>query len=258
MTTQLPPIRRQVIVPGTVETAFTVFTDEIGQWWPLGDAFSVYGEGTTVAFRDGRVVERGPAGDEALWGTVLDWQPPHRLRMTWHPSSDAATATEVEVSFAAVTDGQTLVTLEHRGWERLANGVAARTQYSQGWPLVLGGYVARTGKEAPVVAGGEPVWLALMHTPGPALPAGTSVFGHPDFAEHIGFLRRLDERGVLVAAGPLGDSGEGMTVIRVPDAAEVAAYAELAQADDQSVARELLQVRIQPWHVSLAGSATTP
>lgn len=252
--TQLPPVRRQMIVPGTVETAFSVFTDEIGQWWPLGDAFSVYGEGTAVAFHNGRVVERGPGGEEALWGTVLDWQPPHRLRMSWHPSSGPATATEVEVSFTAVTDGQTLVTLEHRGWERLANAVAARTQYHQGWPLVLSGYVTRTGKEAPVAtAGGEPVWLALMHTAGPALPAGTPLVSDPGFAEHIAFLRRLDERGVLVTAGPLGEGGDGMTVIRVTEA-EVAGYAELVQTDDQSVARELLRVRIQPWHVSLVGA----
>lgn len=31
---QLPPIRRQVVVPGTSEVAFKIFTDEIGRWWP--------------------------------------------------------------------------------------------------------------------------------------------------------------------------------------------------------------------------------
>jgi uncharacterized protein YndB with AHSA1/START domain/uncharacterized protein YciI len=252
---QLPPIRRQVIVPGPVETAFAVFTDEIGHWWPLED-FSVHGKDATVAFHESRVVERGPGGEEAVWGTVLDWQPPHRLRITWHPGHEEAKATEVEVTFAAVTDDQTLVTLEHRGWERLADPAAARSEYDQGWPAVLGLYAARTAHGSSPVAAGEPVWLALMHTAGPALPAGTPVFGHPDFAEHIAFLRRLDERGVLVAAGPFGDGADGMTVIRVPDATEAASYVQLAQADDQSVVRGLLLVRVQPWHVSLVGTAT--
>jgi len=253
--TQLPPVRRQVIVPGAVETAFTVFTDEIGHWWPLGDGHSVYGEGGTVAFRDGRVVEHGPGGNETVWGTVLDWEPPHRFRMSWHPGNDEAKATEVEVRFAPVTDDQTLVTLEHRGWERLADPSAARSAYGRGWPRVLDAYAGGTGHGSSPAAGGEPVWLALMHTAGPALAEGASVFSHPDFAEHIAFLRRLDEQGALLPAGPLGDGADGMTVIRVPGAAEVATYTRLAQDGDQSVARGLLQVRVQPWHVSLVGSA---
>jgi hypothetical protein len=63
----LPPIRRQVVVNGPAEAAFEVFTDEIGDWWPLGD-FSVYGKDSTVALRDGRVVERGSDGQESVWG----------------------------------------------------------------------------------------------------------------------------------------------------------------------------------------------
>jgi uncharacterized protein YndB with AHSA1/START domain len=141
--TQQPPVRRQVTVPGPVGAAFAVFTDEIGRWWPLGGGHSVYGEGGTVAFRDGRVVERGPGGQEAVWGTVLDWDPPHRLRLTWHPGRDSANATEVEVRFTAAADGQTTVTLEHRGWERLADPAATRSAYDEGWPIVLGAYAAR-------------------------------------------------------------------------------------------------------------------
>jgi hypothetical protein len=66
--TDLLPIRRQVVVPGTPAAAFEVFTAEIGLWWPLAD-HSVYGEGSSVGFRDGRLVERGPDGAEAVWGT---------------------------------------------------------------------------------------------------------------------------------------------------------------------------------------------
>jgi uncharacterized protein YndB with AHSA1/START domain len=93
----LPPLRRQVVVPAGPEVAFDVFTQRIGDWWPL-DRFSVHGEKATTAFRDGRLVETGPGGDEAVWGTVLDWVPPRRLRLTWHPGRDADRASEVEVS----------------------------------------------------------------------------------------------------------------------------------------------------------------
>lgn len=93
-----------------------------------------------------------------------------------------------------------------------------------------------------------------MHTAGPALRPGTSAFAHPDFAEHIAFLRRLRDRGVLVAAGSLdGPTASGMTIIRVPDPADVATYIRMAQEDDQSVARGLFLVRVRPWSVALEG-----
>jgi hypothetical protein len=49
--TELLPILRQVVVPGTPAAAFEVFTIEIGLWWPLAD-HSVYGEGGSVDFQD--------------------------------------------------------------------------------------------------------------------------------------------------------------------------------------------------------------
>jgi len=49
----LPPIRREILVDTDPATAFEVFTDRIGQWWPLED-LSVYGTGGTVGFTDGR------------------------------------------------------------------------------------------------------------------------------------------------------------------------------------------------------------
>jgi uncharacterized protein YndB with AHSA1/START domain/uncharacterized protein YciI len=251
--TALPPLRRQVVVPAGAELAFETFTGDIGSWWPLGEGFSVFGAGATVGLRERRLVEVAPDGREALWGTVLDWDPPSRVRLTWHPGQDAATATELEVSFVEVVDGQTLVTLEHRGWERLADPAAGRAEYGKGWRRVLGLYADGT----PVTKGAEDgaVWFALSHTPGPALEPGGNLFRHPDFAEHLAFLRRLLGQGVLIAAGPLdgGVNGEGMTVVRLADATGVAELVRCAQDDDLSVARGLLQVRVRPWQVALSG-----
>jgi uncharacterized protein YndB with AHSA1/START domain/uncharacterized protein YciI len=249
---QIPPVRRQVVVPAGAEVAFAVFTDEIGSWWPVELGHSVFGAGAAVNLRDRQVVETSPDGqEEAVWGTILDWEPPRRLRMTWHPGRGPEVVTEVEVRFEQVAGDQTLVTLEHRGWERLGDPLAARRGYNVGWPTVLDRYLAH----APTEGGnaGDEAWLVLAHTPGAALAEG-SVFAHPEFGEHLAFLRRLADEGVLVAAGPVDpDRGEGMAVVRLKDPAGVAELTRRAQDEDLSVARELLQVRVRPWGVALAG-----
>lgn len=128
------------------------------------------------------------------------------------------------------------MTLEHYGWERFPDPVAARTEYDQGWIEVLGAYTKRTPDREPL-AGDGPIWLALMHTAGPAAQPGTSVRTHPDFPGHIAFLQGLRERGVLVAAGSPDAAASGITVLRIPDTADVAMYIRMAQEDDESVVR---------------------
>jgi uncharacterized protein YndB with AHSA1/START domain/uncharacterized protein YciI len=241
----LPPIRRQVLVPAPADRAFDVFTERIGTWWPVA-RHSVYGAGATPAFRDGQLIETGPEGDEVPWGTVLDWEPPRLLRLTWHPGYEAERASEVEVSFAPVTDTLTMVTLTHRGWERFPDPQAARDEYRNGWPLVLGGYAADVPAETQ--KDGE-VWLVLTYTP--AAGVGRPV-DHPDFAGHPQFLHRLQERGALVAAGPFPASGEGMTVVRVP-AGAVGDLLDEANQDDTSVSRGVLEVQVRPWLVMVTG-----
>jgi uncharacterized protein YndB with AHSA1/START domain len=137
----LPPIRRQVVVPAAPDRAFDVFTQRIGSWWPV-DRHSVHGTGATAAFRDGRLIETGPGGEEVEWGTVLAWEPPRLLRMTWHPGYAAERASEVEVEFTAAADGHTVVTLTHRDWSRFPDPAAARDNYGVGWPVVLAAYAA--------------------------------------------------------------------------------------------------------------------
>ena len=138
----LPPLRRQVIVPASPDHAFDIFTERIGTWWPVA-RHSVHGAGGTAAFRDGRLIEIGPGGEEAEWGTVLAWDRPQLLRLTWHPGYGAERASEVEVTFTAVGEAETMVTLTHRQWERFPDPRAARDSYGQGWPVVLGEYAAR-------------------------------------------------------------------------------------------------------------------
>jgi uncharacterized protein YndB with AHSA1/START domain len=141
MATTTEAITKEIHVDATPETAFKVFTERIGEWWPI-QRYAVFEGDTTVRFEGDRIVER--LGDQtAVWGEVLDFEVAGRLRFTWHPGRpDDEEPTEVEVTFAADGDG-TLVTLVHGGWDRVSEERrAGRVDYDNGWPLVLQRYAA--------------------------------------------------------------------------------------------------------------------
>lgn len=102
-TATLAPLRHEVVVACDKAQAFAIFTEQMGEWWPLA-ALSVGladSAGVKVDGRQGgKVTERLRDGSEAVWGTLLVWEPPDRLMMTWHPWHGEDDATEVEVKFA--------------------------------------------------------------------------------------------------------------------------------------------------------------
>jgi uncharacterized protein YciI len=263
----VPPIRREILVDANPATAFEVFTDDIGRWWPVAEN-SVYGAGGTVTLANQEIVERSADGHSALWGTITRWEPPTAVSFTWHPGQTPDRASHVEVTFAAAPDGaaeRTLVTLVHTGWDSFDDPATARAEYDQGWPAVLGRYSghlatllpppdAPTDPGAPSAPDGEPeTWVALFHRPGPAAPTEGSLFEDPGFGEHFAFLTRMREAGYLVAAGPLADEdGAGMTILRLPGANRLAEARRLATTEDLSVASGFFTVVVRPWHVVLA------
>jgi uncharacterized protein YciI len=244
---EVPPVHREIYVDSDPETAFDVFTAGIGRWWPL-PGHSVYGEGGTVEFSGGVIVERSADGTEAVWGEITRWDPPSGLGFTWHPGRGSESAGHVEVTFTA-RQSRTLVALTHAGWEVYDDPEAARDEYDKGWPTVLerfrGGVPALAEED-------EVTWAALMHTPGPEAPTDVSLFADPRFGQHVAFLTRMHEAGYLVAAGPLVDAdGEGMTVLRVPGADRIDFVTRLATKGDVSVAEGFFDVTVRPWRVSL-------
>lgn len=239
----LPPLRREVLVEADAAFAFSVFTEQIGSWWPVAE-LSVHGAEASVSFEDGMIIEQSPAGERTVWGAVTDWRPGQALSFTWHPGHPESQASTVTVNFYE-RGRQTLVVLEHSGWEVFAQPEAAREEYGHGWPSVLSRYAEHTAAKAPWT------WVALMHSPGPGAPAGSSLMEDPRFLEHVAFLRRMGQAGYLVAAGPLGSAGAGMTVLRLPGAGREADAARLANEDDGAVRSGLLQVEVRPWDVML-------
>ena len=96
----------------------------------------------------GRWYEKGEDGSECQWGTVLVYEPPRRIVLSWHLNgdfefvADNAHASEVEVRFTPEA-GQTKVELEHRHFERHGeSGERLRTavEKPEGWSYVLGNF----------------------------------------------------------------------------------------------------------------------
>jgi uncharacterized protein YndB with AHSA1/START domain len=148
------PIVKSFTVPASPETAFAVFTDGHGRWWPkshsVGD--SPLKQAVIEPKTGGRWYGQLEDGTEALWGEVLAWEPPGRLVLAWRLNGqftyDPDLLTEVEVRFTAQGEGVTRVDFEHRDLERLGDGEAAlqlRTGMDTGWGLILDNYIAAVG-----------------------------------------------------------------------------------------------------------------
>lgn len=145
----IPPIVKEMVVRADPPSAFRAFTDQVHSWWPVR-THSVGGEeGRGLRLNPAGFVETLADGTECTWGSVLAWEPPHRLAMTWHPGQAPDPHTQVEVTFRAVEDG-TLVRLVHSGWEALRLPAQAASEklgdYRAGWDVVLGGFVDACGQ----------------------------------------------------------------------------------------------------------------
>ncbi|MCH8080656.1 MAG: SRPBCC domain-containing protein [Proteobacteria bacterium] len=147
METSIPPVIKSITVARPIETTFKLFTEDVGQWWPLASHSAVDDNAATCRLEGGvggRFYETSATGDEYEWGVVQSWNPPSGLSFTWYPGREPDTAQLVEIAFAPA-DGGTQVTLTHSGWESLgADALETREGYVSGWELVFidkfGGY----------------------------------------------------------------------------------------------------------------------
>ncbi len=147
-------VRSSIVVDVPIDRAFTVFTEDIGSWWPP-DHHILDGELAEMVFEPrvgGHVYDRGTDGSQCQWARVLAFEPPHRFVMTWDISlqwrleTDPARTSEVEVRFVAETPDRTVVELEHRkldhhgeGWEQMRDAVGS----PGGWASGLTAYAER-------------------------------------------------------------------------------------------------------------------
>ncbi len=243
MSEALPPVRRARELGVSAERAFEALTKEIGAWWPLAGHSCSGDPVSALAFEGDDLVETTPAGERHVWGTVLRWEPPYGLLMTWHPGRPGTDpASEVELRVTALAPTRSLVEVFHRGWERLADPDGSRTEYENGWPVVVAQLASHLDEEA------EPeLWHVLAHSPGPRWEPGVHPREQPGMSEHWAFIDRLDAMGLLVGGGPLlATQGNGQLVVRGIDTDEIT---QLATQDDGSVASGLLNVDVIAWLV---------
>jgi uncharacterized protein YndB with AHSA1/START domain len=149
--TQQAVVQRSIVVNGTPEQAFEVFTQRFDAIKPrehnlLGSPIV---ETVLEPRVGGRILDRGEDGTECAWARILAFEPPTRLVFswdigpTWQLEEDPDDTSEVEVRFVAEGPNRTRVELEHRhldrhgnGWESLRDSIAD----DQGWTLYLERY----------------------------------------------------------------------------------------------------------------------
>jgi uncharacterized protein YndB with AHSA1/START domain len=134
----VPPIVKSVTVCAAPARAFALFAERFARWWPLARVHTGP-DPVDCAIEPrvgGRVFERAADGRETLWGTVLTYDPPHRLAFSWVVELQAGQEQLVEIRFTA--DSGTRVELTHSGWEKLGDAAASqRERYDRGWGTVF-------------------------------------------------------------------------------------------------------------------------
>lgn len=138
------PIVKTVVVDCSADKAFDVFTHQTTTWWPRDKhaVSAMNGESaksiTIEGHVGGAIFEIMADGSRTEWGKVTAYTKGESISMTWHPGADPAKPTEVSVSFEAIADGKTKVTLVHSNWDILGEAAQAnRDGYDGGWVFVF-------------------------------------------------------------------------------------------------------------------------
>lgn len=130
-------ITKSIVLPCAPARAFTLFTEEIGRWWPPERRHTGDPDSVIVLSREGRFFERARDGREVELGAVREWDEPNRLVLDWYPGTDADHPTSVEVRFEPHGDS-TRVVVQHRATPTSEHLFPRRAQaYQASWDLVL-------------------------------------------------------------------------------------------------------------------------
>jgi uncharacterized protein YndB with AHSA1/START domain len=150
-------VRKVMTVQAPRAVAWRVFTEQMGTWWPLAH-YKIGKTNAVDAIMEPRIgglwYERGDDGSTCNWGSVLAWEPPSRLVLSWDITADwqydPNLKTEIEVVFITEGDEATRVELEHRKLDRYGARAAEMRRIfdTEGdWGRLLAMFAARAVQE---------------------------------------------------------------------------------------------------------------
>ncbi|SNY92503.1 Activator of Hsp90 ATPase homolog 1-like protein [Cohaesibacter sp. ES.047] len=150
----LKPIVKVIEVPVDSATAYQLFTEQMGLWWPLDSrSISFHSEGAPAKALNidpvagGAIVEIAASDERHVWGRFVDCDPPHSVAIEFHMGQPEEHATNLLVTFFGTGADETLVKLVHSGWETYG-GFAdmMREGYDTGWDEIFSGAYAKACK----------------------------------------------------------------------------------------------------------------
>ena len=106
------------------------------------------------------------------------------------------------------------------------------------------------GSEAPQ----RPIFCVLFHSPGPNWKEGIPFQEQPGVMDHVMYMKKQLDDGVLLMGGPLLDNSGGMMVCR---SADPEAARKMAEADPAVVAG-LLKVEVKQWMIPMTSVDFAP
>ena len=144
-TTVIAPVRKTVRVKAPIVHAFEVFTEGLARWWPPNQGIGKKPIRTVLIepHLGGRWLEIAEDGTETTVGTIVVWQPPHRMALLWQVNAqwkpDAAMTSEVDVGFTPDGADATVVELVHHKFETMGAeaGASLREDVGRGWPGLM-------------------------------------------------------------------------------------------------------------------------
>jgi len=152
----IEPVRKSFEVELPLLEAFQLFTSDIAVWWPATHHIgpSPFIEIVVEPRVGGGWFEVDQDGTTCQWGSILAWEPPDKLVLTWGLQSDwkfdpdLSKSSEVEVRFVPMGDSATLVEFEHRYLERHYEGEKIAVGVNSGWDVVLEGFKVLAAKKS--------------------------------------------------------------------------------------------------------------
>jgi uncharacterized protein YndB with AHSA1/START domain len=140
----LEPVVTRIEVACDQKTAFTIFVEQMGSWWPLAKRSMSMKSGlppkglSTDPRPGGRIVETAQDGTEHWWGSFNRVDRYDYVSMDFHMGLPPEQASLVEVRFAPLDDTRTQVELSQSNWEAFGDmAEMMRGFYGSSWGLIF-------------------------------------------------------------------------------------------------------------------------